>query len=341
MNYRRTLLALLLAGSGAACDASGPGSDPAGPGGPSGLPPASPPSPPVPGAAASLGGCQVFPHDNAWNRDVRADPVAANSAALLGVMSPGNALHLDLGTTEEYYGIPYTVVPADQPLVTIEYGTDGADYGDESDPGPMPIPTNAPIEGGSTAAPNPGAGDRHVLVVRQGECVLYELYNAVRTAGGFRVSSSARWDLTVNATRPAGWTSADAAGLPILPGLLRYDEVAAGAIRHALRFTVPHVRRAYVAPASHCGQYADATLPPYGTRARLKADFSLAPYTGDALVLLTALKTYGLMLADQGSAWYVTGTSDPRWEDALDQLRAHPVRGSDFELLASGAMTSC
>ncbi len=334
MNPRRTLLALLLAG----CGASGPGSDPAGPGGPSGPPPA---SPPVPGAAASLGGCQILPNDNPWNHDISGDPVAANSAALLSVMSPGNAVHLDLGTTEEYYGIPYTVVPADQPLVSIEYGTDGADYSDESDPGPMPIPLDAPIEGGSTAAPNPDAGDRHVLVVRQGECVLYELYNAVRTAGGFRVSSSARWDLTVNATRPAGWTSADAAGLPILPGLLRYDEVAAGEIRHALRFTVPRVRRAYVAPASHCGQYADASLPPYGTRARLKADFSLAPYSGDALVLLTALKRYGLMLADQGSAWYVTGTSDPRWEDALDQLRAHPVRGGDFELLASGAMTTC
>ena len=194
------LLALLLAG----CGASGPGSDPAGPGRPLGSAAVSPPAPPVPGAAASVGGCQIFPNDNAWNRDVSADPVAANSAALLGVMSPGNALHLDLGTTEEYYGIPYTVVPADQPLVTIEYGTDGADYGDESDPGPMPIPPNAPIEGGSTADPNPGAGDRHVLVVRQGECVLYELYNAVRTAGGFRVSSSARWDLTVERDAPGG-----------------------------------------------------------------------------------------------------------------------------------------
>lgn len=334
MNYRRTLLALLLAGCGAS------GGDPAGPGGAPG-PTSPPPSPPVPGAAASLGGCQIFPNDNPWNRDVSADPVAANSAALLSVMSPGNALHLDLGTTEEYYGIPFTVVPSDQPLVTIEYGTDGADYGDESDPGPMPIPLNAPIEGGSAADPDPASGDRHVLVVRQGECVLYELYNTVRTASGFRVSSSARWDLIVNAIRPAGWTSADAAGLPILPGLLRYDEVASGAIRHALRFTVPHVRRAYVAPAGHCGQYADASLPPYGTRARLKAGFSLAPYSGDALVLLTALKTYGLMLADQGSGWYVTGTSDPRWEDALDQLRAHPVRGSDFELLASGPMTVC
>ena len=322
----------------AACGATGGTPDPTGPAGPN-APPA-PPSPPG-GATTTIGGCAIFPADNAWNRDVSGDPVAASSSALLGVMSPGNAVHLDLGTTEEYYGIPYTVVPADQPLVPIEYGTDGADYSDESDPGPMPIPRDVAIEGGSSTEPNPADGDRHVLVVQQGDCVLYELYNSVRTSAGFRVSSSARWDLTANATRPAGWTSADAAGLPILPGLLRHDEVAAGRIAHALRFTVPRVRRAYVAPASHCGQYADASLPPYGTRARLKADFPLAPYTGDALVILTALKTYGLILADQGSAWYVTGTSDPAWEDALDQLRTHPVRGSDFELLAGGAMTVC
>lgn len=291
--------------------------------------------------ATSLGGCTLFPADNAWNRDVSADPVASNSAGLLDQMSPGSALHLDLGTTEEYYGIPWSVVPAEQPEVTIEYGTDGADYSDESDPGPMPIPLDVPIEGGSTADPNPSSGDRHVLVIQQGACVLYELYNAVRTASGFRVSSSAKWDLKVNAARPAGWTSADAAGLPILPGLLKYTEVSSGSINHALRFTVPHVRRAYVAPASHCGQYSDTSLPPYGTRARLKAGFSLAPYSGDALVILTALKKYGLILADQGSAWYVTGSSDPGWENSLDQLRANPVRGSDFEVLQSGAMTSC
>ena len=333
MRLRLALLSLLLAGCGTG------GSEPADPTPPN--TPLPPGPPPVNGAVASIGGCQILPADNAWNRDVSGDPVASNSAALLAAMSAGNPLHLDLGTTEEYYGIPYTVVPADQPLVPITFGTDGADYGDESDPGPMPIPLDAPIEGGSTSNPDPSSGDRHVLVIHQGDCVLYELYNAVRTASGFQVSSSARWDLTVNATRPAGWTSADAAGLPILPGLLKHEEVASGQITHALRFTVPHVRRAYVAPASHCGQYADASLPPYGTRARLRADFSLGPYSGDALVILTALKTYGLILADQGSAWYVTGSSDPAWSDALDQLRAHPVHGGDFELLASGPMTSC
>jgi len=293
------------------------------------------------GPIQALGGCQVFPADNAWNRDISGDPVHPNSSALLAEIVPGAAIHLDLGVTEEYYGIPYRVVPADQPLVEISYGTDGVDYSDESDPGPMPIPTDVPIEGGSSASPDPGSGDRHVLVVRQGDCKLFELYNTERTATGFRVSSSAIWDLTVNHSRTPGWTSADAAGLPILPGLLRYEEVAAGRINHALRFTVPQVRRAYVAPASHCGQYSDPALPPYGTRVRLKAGFSPSAYSGDALVILTALKTYGLMLADQGSPWYVTGTTDPGWESALDQLRAHPVRGSDFEVVQAGPITSC
>ena len=260
---------------------------------------------------------------------------------MLAEMMPESSLHLDLGTAEEYYGIPYTVVPAEQPLVPITFGTGGADYSDESDPGPMPIPLNVHIEGGSSAEPDPASGDRHVLVVRQGDCRLFELYNTERTGDGFRVSSSAVWDLTTNHTRPAGWTSADAAGLPILPGLLKYDEVADDRLHHALRFTIPRVRRAYIAPASHCGQYADDALPPYGTRVRLKSDFPLEGYRGDARVVLTAMKRYGLILADQGSAWYVTGTSDPGWEDALDQLRALRVRGSDFEVLASGPVTAC
>lgn len=288
-----------------------------------------------------LGGCNIFPADNAWNRDVSLDPVHPNSGALIGAMVPGNALHLDLGTTEEYYGIPYTVVPEDQPLVPISYGTDGVDYSDESDPGPMPIPLAAPIEGGSTEDPSPSSGDRHVLVLRQGDCMLYELYNTERTAAGFRVSSSAIWNLKANHTRPPGWTSADAGGLPILPGLLKYEEVASGEIRHALRFTVPQVRRAYVAPASHCGPHDNTALPPYGTRVRLKAGFSLAPYSGDALVILTALKRYGLILADQGSGWYVTGTSDPRWEGTLEQLNDHHVTGNDFEVVQAGPVTTC
>ena len=214
---RRQLAVLCLAALAACGDRS------AGPDQPGGDPPITPgPAGPLP----SVGGCQVFPADNAWNRDVSGDPVHPNSSALIGQMLPDHALHLDLGTDEEYYGIPYTVVPASQPLVPIRYGTDGVDYSDESDPGPMPIPLDAAIEGGSTAEPNPSSGDRHLLVVRQGDCMLYELYNTVRDGDGFRVSSSAIWPLTANHTRPAGWTSADAAGLPILPGLLKHDEVA-------------------------------------------------------------------------------------------------------------------
>jgi hypothetical protein len=256
-------------------------------------------------------------------------------------MASDDSVHLDLGTTEEYYGIPYTIVPAGQPLVPITFGTDGYDYSDESDPGPMPIPLDAHIEGGTTEAPDPASGDRHVLVLRQGDCRLFELFNTVRTGSGFQVSSSAVWDLTTNDTRPAGWTSADAAGLPILPGLLKYEEVAEDRLHHALRFTVPRVRRAYTAPASHCGQHDDAALPPYGTRVRLRQSFRLDDYSGEALVILTAMKRYGLILADQGSAWYVTGTANPAWDDALDQLQEMRVRGSDFEVLASGSVTVC
>jgi hypothetical protein len=327
MRLRILALVAVLAGCG------GGSADPSGP--------EDPGTPLPPGPVPFLGGCEIFPEDNAWNRDVSGDPVHPNSAALIAAMLPDRSLHLDLGTSEEYYGIPYAVVPPDQPLVDITYGTDGTDYSDESDPGPMPIPLDAHIEGGSTAAPDPTSGDRHVLVLRQGDCMLFELYNTERTFAGFRVSSSAVWDLKVNHTRPAGWTSADAAGLPILPGLLKYEEIAEDRLHHALRFTVPQVRRGYIAPASHCGSHADPTLPAYGTRVRLKASFSLDGYTGDALVLLTALKRYGLMLADQGSAWYVTGTSDPRWEDTLDQLRANGVRGSDFEVVDTGPVTTC
>jgi hypothetical protein len=333
MRHTLAVLAFVLAGCGSNGDPAGPGGNPP----PGGHPPGPAPAGPLP----NIGGCQIFPADNAWNRDVSGDPVHPNSAALLAQMVPDNSIHLDLGTTEEYYGIPYAVVPADQPLVPITFGTGGDDYADESDPGPMPIPLDAHIEGGSTEEPDPDSGDRHVLVVRQGDCRLFELFNTVRTESGFQVSASAVWHLTGNHTRPPGWTSADAAGLPILPGLLKYEEVTADRLHHALRFTIPQVRRAYTAPASHCGQYSDDALPPYGTRVRLKASFPLDDYSGDALVILTAMKRYGLILADQGSAWYVTGTSNPGWEDALDQLREFSVRGSDFEVLASGPVTGC
>jgi hypothetical protein len=188
MRYLLAVLAFALA----ACGGAG---DPAGPGGGNPPPGGNPPGPAPTGPLPSLGGCQIFPADNAWNRDVSAEPVHPNSAALLAEMVPDNSIHLDLGTSEEFYGIPYTVVPADQALVPITFGTGGADYSDESDPGPMPIPLDVHIEGGSTADPDPAAGDRHVLVVRQGDCRLFELFNTVRTGAGFQVSSSAVWDL--------------------------------------------------------------------------------------------------------------------------------------------------
>jgi hypothetical protein len=255
-------------------------------------------------------------------------------------MSPDSALHLDLGTTEEYYGIPFVVVPASQAVVPISFGTDGADYSDESDPGPMPIPLDVPIEGGSTANPNPSSGDRHVLVVQQGDCVLYELYNTVRTGSGFMVSSSARWDLKINATRPAGWTSADAAGLPIFPGLVRYEEVEDGVIRHAIRFTVRRSRHAYLAPATHyASSSTNDSLPPMGMRVRLKASFDLSGFPPQAQVILQAMKTYGMMVADNGSDWFFQGTSDPRWDDdGLDTIKG--ITGSNFEVVKMGPLTT-
>jgi len=300
------------------------------------------------GGPPQIGGCEVFPASSPWNRDVSAAPADPRSATYVA-QAGGRNVHLDLGTTEAFYGIPYTVVPRDQPLLPLRFGTDGIDYSDESDPGPYPIPADAPIEGGSPAEPDPREGDRHVLVLRRGDCTLFETYNTERVRDGsgrvtaFRASSAATWDLTTDDRRPARWTSADAAGLPILPGLLRYEEAASGEIRHALRFTLPRARRAYLPPASHCGPHDDADLPAYGSRWRLRASFDESPYSGPALAVVRALKRYGLMFADQGSAMYITGTSDPRWAPVLDQLHGrHPIPGDAFEVVApAGLLTTC
>jgi hypothetical protein len=291
-----------------------------------------------------LAGCPVLPPDSAWNTDISHAPLAADSARLVGAQAAGHDVHLDFGSTEREYGIPYAIVPSSQRRVPITYGTDGADYGDESDHGPFPIPPTAPIEGANAQQPNPGEGDRHVLVVQRERCVDYELYNAVRVNGGasWQVSSSARWDLTRNTKRPARWTSADAAGLPILPGLLRYDEAASGTIRHALRFTLPRARRAYQAPASHCGASTDVSAPAYGSRWRLKASFDESPYRGPALAIVRALKRYGLMFADQGSAMFITGTSDRRWAQTIEDInQRHPIAGDAFEVVAGAPVTNC
>jgi hypothetical protein len=300
------------------------------------------PNPPV------ISGCQILPADNPWNRDISQDPVDPMSDTYIKYMgsTPGADWNLRQdwgGGDEPFYGIPWVVVPASQAELPISFADDGAP--DESDQGPFPFPPDIPIEGGSPASPDPGDGDRHAIALQQGgHCTLYETYSTVRkrdTAGhvsGFEVYSAARFDLGSNATRPATWTSADAAGLPIFPGLAKYPEVATGVVSHALRFTVPRVQKSWVAPATHYGTQSNACYPPYGVRVRLKASFDLGSMSGQSLVIAEALKKYGLMLADQGSAGYISGTSDAGWDlDNLRQLRN--IHGTDLEVVQTGPIT--
>ena len=269
----------------------------------------------------TVGNCPVFPADNPWNWDVRGLPVDPMSETYVASISAGGNefLHPDFGGGGEY-GLPYVVVGAEQPRVPITF----IDYGDESDPGPYPIPPDAPIENG---------GDRHVLVVDGEGCMLYELYNAEPNGDGWNASSGAVFDLLSNRLRPTYWSSADAAGLPIFAGLARYDEVAAGEIRHALRFTVERTRRGFIPPATHFASDSDdPALPPMGLRMRLRADFDTSVYTGQARVALEALKVYGMILADNGTSWFITGSTDERWDDDdLGQLKDVP--GSAFEVV--------
>lgn len=276
-------------------------------------------------AAGIVEGCRMLPANSIWNTRVDRLPVDANSDAYVATIGASETVHPDFGSGEwdgGPIGIPFTTVPGAQPRVQITFY-----YDDESDPGPYPIPPDAPIEGGSA-----GDGDRHVLVIDRDACVLYELYDAApQPDGNWTAGSGALYDLNSNALRQAGWTSADAAGLPILPGLVRYDEVAAGRIDHALRFTAPYTRSDYVWPARH--EASDLTgleYPPMGQRFRLKADFDIAGFAPQVQVILTALKEYGVMLADNGSAWYISGAPDERWDnDTLHEL--HQVPGSAFE----------
>src|SRR5215207_1320133 len=244
------------------------------------------------GAGASLNGRRLFPADNAWNQDVSNEPVDPNSANLIASVGLGTSLHPDFGTVWNGApnGIPYVVVSGAQGRVPVTFTA----YGDESDPGPYPVPPDAPVEGGAG-----GTGDRHVIVIDRDNWRLYELYRAFPAGAGWSAESGAVFDLNSNALRPAGWTSADAAGLPIFPGLVRYDEaVTAGEIRHALRFTVARTQRAYVHPARHwASTTTDPNAPPMGIRLRLKASFDLSPYTGASRVVLTALKKHGMILA--------------------------------------------
>ena len=292
---------------------------------------ATPTQPPVGGTSPMIAGCPVFPANNAWNTDVSNFPVDGNSANYLGGIAGlgGNQkLHADFGS-DPTYGIPYVVVPASQPTVPITFTA----YGDESDPGPYPVPSNAPVEGGANST-----GDRHVLVLQQGACKLYEMYRAFPAGAGWNADSGAVFDLNSNALRPEGWTSADAAGLPILPGLVRYDELKSGQINHALRFTVASTQRAYIHPAVHwASSSTNPNLPPMGLRLRLKASFDTSPYTGDTRVILEALKKYGMIVADNGSNWFISGATDSRWNDTdLNQLKLVP--GSAFEVVTTGAI---
>jgi len=267
--------------------------------------------------------CQVFPASNPWNQRVDKLPVAADSDAIISSIGRGTGLHADFGSglwDGGPIGIPITVVGAGQKKSRVSF-----DYAAESDKGPYPIPKNVAIEGGRSSD-----GDRHAIIVDRSSCRLYELY---ALHPGWRAGSGAIWGLRSNRLRPAGWTSADAAGLPILPGLARYDEVARGAIRHALRFTVQRTRRAYVYPARHfASDLTDPTLPPMGLRVRLKASFDVSRFPRQARIVLVALKRYGMIVADNGSRWYVSGAPDPRWSnDDLHTLDR--VKGSDFEVV--------
>jgi hypothetical protein len=271
--------------------------------------------------------CPIFPQSNALNRDISHAPVDPRSAAYIASIGVAGHLHPDFGSNLSY-GIPYTVVGPQQHEMPITFTA----YNGESDPGPYPIPANARIEG----PPAGEEGDRHVLVLQRGSCKLFELYAARRSRAGWEADSGAVFNLRSNALRPEGWTSADAAGLPILPLLVRYPEVRAGRIGHALRVTVQRTQRGYIHPATHfASSNSDPNLPPMGLRLRLKAGYSLAGYHGETLVVLRALKRYGLIVADNGSSWYITGAPDPRWNDEdLEQIKRVP--GSAFEAVRTG-----
>lgn len=280
---------------------------------------------------AGAAGCTVFPPDNPWNTDISRYPVHPRSDDYLDSIGVDDFLHPDVGTfwEEGPIGIPYVHVDGDQPKVPVSF-----EYDDESDPGPYPIPADAPIEGGADSD-----GDRHVIVIDDDNCKLYEMYYAFPKNGGrsWEAMSGAVFDLRSNALRPNYWTSADGAGLPIYAGLIRYDEVVEqGAINHALRFTVSRTQRAFIHPATHfASSSTDASLPPMGLRMRMKASYSCAGLSDEVQVICAALKRYGMFVSDNGSDWFLTGSHDPRWDDeALADLKQVPA--SVFEAVDTG-----
>jgi hypothetical protein len=286
---------------------------------------------PVPdlGALANLHGKQIFGPSNPWNQPVDTAHVDRNSTAILTRIGLGVPLHPDFGANWNggTFGIPYVVVPDNQARVPVTFG-----YSSESDQGPYPIPANAPIERGD---------DAHLLIITQNEWKVYELYGLHFTNGKWTAGSGAIFDLTAGTTRHIGWTSADAAGLPILPGLVRYDEVyQLGTINHALRFTVQHTRNGFTAPASHRASSAtDTLLAPMGMRVRLKASFNIAGYPPPMQVILRALKKYGMIVADNGSNFFISGTADARWKDDVNATLKQ-VKAGDFEVIQIGHVST-
>ena len=282
--------------------------------------------------APTLGTCTVLPADNIWNTPVDQLSVSPNSSTYVNTIGATTGVHADFGSglwDGGPIGIPYITVPGTQTKYPVSF-----DYADESDPGPYAVPLNAPIEGGSAST-----GDRHAISVDVDHCILYELYAAYPQSASWKAGSGAIYNLLSNSLRVATWTSADAAGLPIFPGLVRYDEIAAGEIRHALRFTVPKTQKAYVWPARHyASSLTGAQYPPMGVRFRLRADFDISSYSPTNQIILNALKKYGMMIADNGSAWYLSGAPDSRWNnDDLHNLGK--IHGSDFEVVdVSGLM---
>lgn len=288
---------------------------------------------PTPSAGpAQPPGCSIFPADNVWHADVSTLPLHDSSAAWVASIGADRTVHPDFGSglwEGAPFGIPINLVAPGQPAVNVSF-----EYADESDEGPYPIPADVRIEGGPEAT-----GDRHVILLDTDACVAYELYAAWPQGDGtWRAGSGAIFDLRSNQLRPAGWTSADAAGLPVIAGLVRYEEVAAGSIDHAIRFTAPRTRNDYIWPARHAAsRTSDAALPPMGARFRLKASVDTSGFPPQARVIAEALKRYGMILADNGSSWYLTGTQDERWDnDALRALKS--LTGSDFEAVATSGL---
>ena len=280
------------------------------------------------GRAASLNGFVPFPADNPWNQDISSASVDPNSSAIINFIGASTPLHPDFGAGlygGQTIGIPY-IVGSGSPFVNVRYTA----YGSESDSGPMPVPKNAPIEG----YPKPGNGDRHVLVLDRDNCWLYELYHSYpQTDGSWKAGSGAVWDLLNDEQRPYTWTSADAAGLPIFPGLARYDEVASGQIQHALRFTLQYSQTAFTPPASHwAGNSTNAYAAPMGMRLRLKSSYDITSFPPQSQVILAALKKYGMIMADNGSSMFISGDPDNRWNNSdLNTLKQVPA--SAFEVV--------